>query len=66
LDRGFASSARSGGLGVFWRNGVDLRVKNFSRYHIDAVVSVQEKEDWRLTCFYGEAARTLRQHTWTR
>lgn len=59
-----ASSGRSGGLAVFWKDGLNLRVKFFSRYHIDAWVAEPGKEDWRLTCFYREANRSLRQNTW--
>ena len=63
FEGGFAvaSSGRSGGLGIFWRHGLDVRIKNDSRYHIDAWVSEPGNEDWRLTCFYGEANRSLRQ-----
>ena len=66
FDGGFAvaSSGRSGGLGVFWRNGVSLSIKNYSKYHIDAWVFEQGRDDWRLTCFYGEANRSMRQQTW--
>ena len=66
FEGGFAvaSSGRSGGLAVFWRHGLNFRVKNFSRYHIDAWVAEPGKEDWRLTCYYGEANRSLRQNTW--
>lgn len=66
FEGGFAvaSSGRSGGLGVFWRHGLNFRIKNYSRYHIDAWVSEPGKDDWRLTCFYGEANRSLRQNTW--
>ncbi|XP_073358249.1 uncharacterized protein [Aegilops tauschii subsp. strangulata] len=66
FEGGFAvaSSGRSGGLGIFWKDGLDLRVKNFSRYHIDVWVAEPGKEDWRLTCVYGEANRSLRQNTW--
>lgn len=66
FEGGFAvaSSGRSGGLSLFWRHGLNVRVKNFSRYHIDAWVAEQGREDWRLTCVYGEANRSLRQNTW--
>lgn len=59
-----ASSGRSRGLAVFWRDGLDVRVKNYSRYHIDTVVSEAGKHDWRFTCFYGEANRSQQQNTW--
>ena len=61
---GVGSSGRSGGICIFWKNSMDVSIKNFSRYHVDAWVKEPLKEQWRLSCFYGEANRSLRYKTW--
>ena len=48
----------------FWKNDVNLSIKNFSQYHIDSWISSSGSDQWRLTCFYGEATRSLRYKTW--
>jgi hypothetical protein len=60
FDHGFAisSSSRSGGLGLFWKDGIKIEVLPYSRYHLDAIVSEQGLEDWRLTVVYGDAQVT--------
>ena len=35
---GVGSSGRSGGICIFWKNSVDVEIKNFSEYHVDAWV----------------------------
>lgn len=59
-----ASCGRSGCLAIFWHDGLNVRVKIYSRYHIGTTAEEEGKEGWRLTCFYGEANRSLRQNTW--
>lgn len=41
-----------------------LELWNFSKYHIDMEVKEEEKETWRLTCWYGESNRSLWNKTW--
>jgi hypothetical protein len=31
-----SSTGRSGGLGIFWRNNINLQILPYSQYHIDA------------------------------
>jgi hypothetical protein len=40
-DHSFAvsSSGRSGGLGIFWDNGIKIEILPYSQYHIDAIVT---------------------------
>lgn len=59
-----SSSGRSGGLCVFWKNYIQLEIKNESKCHIDCVITEPDEEQWRLTCFYVEANRSLRYLTW--
>jgi exonuclease III len=56
-DRAFAisSSGRSGGIGIFWNNEINIEILPYSQYHLDAIVSSDLMESWRLTCVYGEA-----------
>ena len=61
---GVGSTGRSGGLCIFWKNSFEFAIKNYSEYHVDSWVKEPGKEQWRLTCFYGEANRSLRQNTW--
>lgn len=58
------SSGRSGGVGIFWKKPYTLELRNFSKYHIDLEVKEEGKYPWRLTCWYGEANRSLRYKTW--
>jgi exonuclease III len=41
FERSFAvsSTCRSGGLGIFWNNSINIEILPHSQYHIDAVVS---------------------------
>jgi hypothetical protein len=66
FDSSFAvsSSGRSGGLGLFWNNDVDVSVKKYSNYHIGTIVSEHRKELWRMSFIYGEPDRSLRYRTW--
>ena len=43
---------------------MDVAIKIFSEYHVDTWVTEAGKEQWRLTCFYGEANHSLRHNTW--
>jgi hypothetical protein len=65
-DRSFAISntGRSGGIGIFWNNDINIEILPYSQYHLDAVVSSINMEPWRLTCVYGEACVSERHKTW--
>jgi hypothetical protein len=46
---------RSGGLAMFWKNGVDVKLTGFvSRYHIDTETNEPDGFVWRFTAIYGE------------
>jgi hypothetical protein len=54
---------KSGGLVMFWKKEVNVKLCNFSKFHID----VQIEEDgfkWRFTGIYGEPATEKRDITW--
>jgi hypothetical protein len=44
VDRcfGVASSGRSGGLCMFWKNDLNVDIISFSKYHIDSLVGMRE------------------------
>jgi exonuclease III len=56
---------RSGGLALFWKNGVDVRLTGFvSRYHIDTEITEPDGFVWRFTGIYGEPKTKKRENTW--
>ncbi|XP_031104441.1 uncharacterized protein LOC116007924 [Ipomoea triloba] len=55
----------SGGLALLWRDKDTATVLGFSQNHIDVIVSLPGKPQWRLTCFYGYPERARRQHSWS-
>ena len=59
------SQGRSGGIGLFWNNGINIDILGYSRYHLDVSVEEQGKDKWRMTCIYDEAQTHLRHETWT-
>ena len=65
-DNAFAvsSAGRSGGLGIYWNNNTRVEILPFSQYHIDAIVTENGHDPWRLTCVYGEAQVAERPKTW--
>ena len=66
FDNGYAvsSNGRSGGIGMFWNNEINLEILGYSEYHLDAKVSMANIPYWRLTCVYGEAQTGERYKTW--
>jgi hypothetical protein len=46
---------KGGGIAVLWRRGVDVTLRNFSKYHIDMDVKDDEGREWRFTGVYGES-----------
>lgn len=65
-DKAFAVSSvgRSGGIGLFWNNNLDIEILGYSVYHLDCGIRETGFDPWRLTVVYGEAQTHLRHHTW--
>ena len=59
-----SSTCTSGGLALFWRNGVDVNVKSMSKYHIDAIIKEVDGGRWRFTGIYGESKTEEKENTW--
>jgi exonuclease III len=45
---------RSGGLAIFWQNGINFQLRGMSRLSIDGEVVEKDGFIWRLTGFYRE------------
>ena len=56
---------RGGGLALYWRNSIDLKVETFSKYHIDAIINKGKVDAWRMTGFYGEPMTQRRTESWS-
>jgi exonuclease III len=54
---------KGGGLALWWRDGVDVLVKSWCQYYIDAMINMGEMS-WRFTGIYGEPRIEHRQKTW--
>ena len=56
---------RGGGLAMFWRKEVNLEIKSYSKYHIDAVI-IEEASSFkrRLMGFYGHPKTHRRKESW--
>ena len=55
---------RSGGIAILWRKGVDVTLRNFSKYHIDVDVREEDGKEWRFTRVYGEPQLEHKVKTW--
>jgi hypothetical protein len=49
---------------MYWNNDINVEILPFLQYHIDARITEDTNEPWRLTCVYGEAQVTQRFKTW--
>ncbi|KAG8490633.1 hypothetical protein CXB51_013830 [Gossypium anomalum] len=54
-----------GGLSLGWKEGVDIRLRGYSKSHIDIeVMENSEEECWRFTGFYGSPIEQKRKESW--
>ena len=53
-----------GGLALYWKDGIDLKVLDSSPTYIDAVVKPGMDDAWRLTGFYRNLVTANREHSW--
>ena len=59
------SRGHSGGLALLWKREVNLNIKSFSNFHIDATITeVNTSLEWRITGFYGHPQTHLRHESW--
>ena len=55
---------RGGGLVLFWKDSVKLRVDTSSKNHIDCIIGEGTEGLWRFTGFYGEPITHKRHESW--
>lgn len=61
-----ACEGRSGGLDLLWKNEINLSIKSFSFYHIDAEIQDDERGIvWKLSGLYGHQKFEKRGETWS-
>jgi exonuclease III len=56
-------NGKGGGLALWWRDGIDVSVRPWCQYYIDAKITTDEGM-WRFTGIYGEPRTELRDKTW--
>ncbi|KAL6228479.1 hypothetical protein ACLB2K_002429 [Fragaria x ananassa] len=58
-----ACEGQSGGLALFWEDGLDVRLLSKGRYHIDVEIHAVDGSgmNWRLTGFYGHPSAADRE-----
>jgi hypothetical protein len=54
---------KGGGLALWWRDGVEVAVRPWCQYFIDAKIST-DTGSWRFSGIYGEPTMELRGKTW--
>ncbi|CAM8882279.1 unnamed protein product [Rhodiola kirilowii] len=54
----------AGGLALWWKEEVDLRILSYSSSHIDSYVEDDKEFRFRITLFYGEPVTHKRQDSW--
>jgi hypothetical protein len=59
------SVGKSGGLALLWHDDSTIEVQNFSRRHINAIVSTTGENSWKWTGFYGHPDTNRREEAWS-
>ncbi|PPR81018.1 hypothetical protein GOBAR_AA39697 [Gossypium barbadense] len=58
------SEGKSSGLALMLKERVKITLQNYSKYHIDSLVSLDNGNELRFTGFYGQANLNLRKESW--
>jgi hypothetical protein len=61
---GVSSQGFSGGLVLMYKEDLNVVIKTFSKFHINAWIIDLEGKLWRFTDFYGEPKHVLRKELW--
>jgi hypothetical protein len=56
-------NGKSGSLALWWKEGVEVSVRPWCQYYIDAEIRLNGKR-WRFSGMYGEPKMELRSRTW--
>ncbi|KAL5573703.1 hypothetical protein UlMin_023300 [Ulmus minor] len=54
----------SGGLVLFWKDHVMVKINYVARFYIDALISSPDFLSWRFSGIYGDPNPTQRKNTW--
>ena len=57
---------KGGGLVLYWKASINLKVEDSDRYYVDAVIDKNTENEWKLTGFYGEPDITRRHEAWAK
>ena len=57
---------KGGGLVLYWKASINLKVEDSDRYYVDAVIDKNTENEWKLTGFYGELDITRRHEAWAK
>ena len=57
---------RGGGLVLYWKASINLKVEDSDRYYIDAVIDKNMENEWRLMGFFGEPDTARRHEAWAK
>jgi hypothetical protein len=56
---------KSGGLGLFWKEGGRMEIQNYSLHHINVKISLNDLNGgWTFTGFYGYPDQSQRDKSW--
>ncbi|PON76939.1 Endonuclease/exonuclease/phosphatase [Trema orientale] len=55
----------SGGLALFWQDAIDVHIRSFNRFFIDANIGEGRVDFWRFTGFYGDPNPQQRHNSWS-
>ncbi|MBA0817793.1 hypothetical protein Gohar_025736, partial [Gossypium harknessii] len=58
------SEGRSGGLAMMWRDGMNVSIQKYFKYHIDSMVKLENNKTIRVTGFYGHTNPNHRSSSW--
>ncbi|XP_073152290.1 uncharacterized protein [Henckelia pumila] len=58
------SRGYSGGLGLLWKEPLEVTIKSYSQGHIDCI-EIHLQKIWRFTGFYGNPDSRLRSQSWS-
>ena len=51
---------KGGGLVLFWKKTINLKIEGSHKYYIDASIDKDNENEWQLIGFYGEPETTRR------
>ncbi|KAH9734317.1 reverse transcriptase domain-containing protein [Citrus sinensis] len=56
---------RGCGIAMLWKSDIEVQIKSYSQYHIDAETQMPNRNQMRITGVYGHPEISQKKHTWT-